>query len=91
MIKSVISVYDTVAKVYGPPLAFLNAGEGARWFSDMVQDPQNGGNLHRHPKDFVLYQIGEFDDVSGELKWFSPANRLGLGTDFVPVVKKEVV
>ena len=82
MNRSIVSVYDTVAKVYGPPLAFLNAGEGVRWFSDMVNNPQDQSNIYKHPKDFVLFELGSYDDQSGEILSHKIPTRLGLGSDF---------
>jgi len=82
MIKTVVSVYDTVAKIYGPPLGFLNAGEACRWFADLVNGA-DGNNVAKHPKDFILYDVGSFDDLSGVLVAKAPMGRLGLASDYV--------
>lgn len=81
MNRSLVSVYDTVAKVYGPPLAFLNSGEAVRWFSDMVNDRQEN-NVSKHPKDFVLYEIGLYEDSTSVIVSHKVPTRLGLGSDF---------
>ena len=56
-------------------------GAAIRAFSDAVNDPQTV--LSRHPGDYVLYQVGEFNDSDGTLKTVAPAVHLGIGTDYV--------
>lgn len=36
-------------------------GQAIRQFQDAINDPQAGG-LHKHPDDYDLYRIGEYDD-----------------------------
>lgn len=57
------SIYDTKSQVYNPPFYQKNAGEASRSFSKICQDPQT--LINQFPEDFVLQQIGEFDDESG--------------------------
>lgn len=45
-------------------------GVAVREFEDIVNmESQNGQKnmFHEHPADFVLYEIGEFDNETGEL------------------------
>lgn len=82
MTKLMCAVYDTVSQMYAPPFYALSKGDAIRSFSNAVND-KNMGDLHKHPKDFLLYFLGEFDDRSGSLSVMDPPERLGLGSDFV--------
>lgn len=84
MKKLACSIYDSVAKVYVNPFYCGTKGEALRSFSNAVNDKQMG-DLHKHPKDFLLYVIGEWDDVEGLLTAVVPPERLGLASDFVEV------
>ncbi len=59
------SVKDRAADAFGRPMFVPSIGVAIRSFSDEVnrQDPEN--QLHNHPDDFDLYELGEFDDNSG--------------------------
>lgn len=87
MVKQMFAVYDTVSKVYAPPFYGVNRGDAIRSFSNAVND-KNMGDLNKHPKDFLLYLLGSFDDLTGKLEAVTPPERLGLGSDFVEEVKK---
>lgn len=82
MTKLMCCVFDTVSKVYAPPFYAVTKGEAIRSFANAVND-KNMGDLNKHPKDFLLYVIGSFEDTSGLLTAVSPPERLGLGSDFV--------
>ncbi len=53
------SIYDSKLKTYHPPMYFKSTGEALRSFMDVVDDNQN--MIHRHPEDFALINVGEFD------------------------------
>lgn len=87
MITKVFSVYDSKAKAYGVPFFMPSSGVAVRAFSDLSNDPQS--MVFRHANDFVLYEIGSFDDNSGRLTFIVPHIQLGIGADFVE--KKPVI
>ena len=68
---------------YQAPFFMVSAGAAVRAFSDAVNDRQT--MLSCHPKDYILYLIGEFDDVAGDLKTIKPPTHLGHGSDFIEV------
>lgn len=82
MVKNIYSFYDVVSKTYSPPMVMLNNGEALRYFADVVND-KSYGNLSKHPGDFMLFEIGRWDDCSGVVEPLMPPNRLAIGTDFV--------
>lgn len=62
----IYAVLDTKVGVFGQP--FFQAADGAaiRDFSDAVKDGSNPNNMwHKHPEDFALYKLGEFDNLTG--------------------------
>lgn len=65
MLVQVYSIRDRKAESFMQPFFSLADGMAARSFSDMVNDP--GQMVARHPEDFDLYAIGQFDDTDGRL------------------------
>lgn len=60
----VMAVRDKRTEFFLTPAMYVRAkGEGIRWFMDTLNDPQ--GAFSKHPEDFDLYVLGEFDDNSG--------------------------
>lgn len=62
MIHKIFSIYDKKAEAYMPPFMMQTKGQAMRSFVDLVKDPQS--SVNKHPGDFELYEIGEFDDNS---------------------------
>lgn len=59
------SVYDIKAEAYLPPFFVPTLGMALRAFKDCaVSDSHQFG---KNPEDYVLYEIGHFDDHTGEL------------------------
>lgn len=75
------AVYDLKALCYGVPFFMPNVGSAVRAFSDVANDTQSA--ISRHPSDYVLFQVGEFDDNKGTLNPIVPLISLGLASDFV--------
>lgn len=65
MIHLTFSIYDFKALVYSPPFYAATVGLAIRIFRDAASDPNT--QLYKHPTDFILYQIGEFDDQDATL------------------------
>ena len=60
----VYAVYDDKVGAYMQPFSMESRGQAVRAFSDSVNDPKS--IWYRHPGDFQLYELGEFDEKSGE-------------------------
>lgn len=87
MIMKVFSVYDSKSQVFSSPFFSPQIGSALRSFSDAVNDSQTP--FFRHPTDFVLYQVGEWDDNLGGFTNVSPHLHLGVAKDFkTPEVKR---
>jgi len=64
-IKPMFSVRDTASGAFGYPFVAPHVGLAVRAFGDEANGSRGDNDLTRHPEQFDLYQIGEFDDVTG--------------------------
>lgn len=80
MKTKVFAIYDHKASVYGTPFFMVNHAMAVRAFGDLAEDERT--TVGKHPEDFTLYQVGEFDDGSGTLVDLNPKLDLGLATSF---------
>lgn len=76
------SIYDAKAKFYQRPFLAPSTGEAIRAFIDSVNDSRY--SMSKHPEDFILFEVGTFDDLSGEVH-ATMHTSLGKGIDFVKV------
>lgn len=63
MKQKVYSVFDIKAGTYSAPHPCVSRGVAMRSFETEVNNPAS--MLNKYPKDFVLYEIAEFDDCTG--------------------------
>lgn len=62
----VFSIRDRAADVYGQPFYAPTRGAAIRMFTDEVNRKDDNNNLYKHPEDFDLYELGVFDDNTGQ-------------------------
>jgi hypothetical protein len=65
MIHFVISVKDRAADVYNRPFFVPHRNVAIRDFTDEVNRSAVDNQLSKHPDDFDLYLLGQFDDNAG--------------------------
>lgn len=70
MILRAYSIYDRKALQYHPPFYVSADGAAVRHMADAANDMQN--MIGRHPNDFVLYYVGDYDDQKGAMLPVSP-------------------
>lgn len=80
MVTKVFGIFDVKAKNYGQPFFMSHSGLALRSFSDLVEDQKS--TLNKHPADFKLYCLGEYDDCSGAFKSINP-EFLANASDFI--------
>ena len=83
MIQKMFAIRDGKAEAFLQPFFSIASGSAIRAFDDAINGDKSP--LSSHPGDYVLYEIGHFDDVSGELVCLTPLKMLGCGADFVKV------
>lgn len=81
MKRLLLSIYDVRAELYAPPFTVKSVGEGLRAFSDLCSDKSTMPG--RHPGDFKLMRLGEFDDLTGNIISDERPVSLGTGSDYV--------
>lgn len=63
MLKKVFSIFDEKAEAYLNPFYLDTTGLAIRAITDCVNDPNH--QFARHPADYTLFQLGEWDDTTG--------------------------
>lgn len=61
----VFSVYDQASNVHDKPFVARSEGEAVRMFRDACKDENTV--LGNHPEDFMLKELGMYDDNEGLL------------------------
>ena len=77
----VFSVYDEKAKIFHQPFYFNQRGEAVRTFQDLVQDQKSV--ISKHPEDYKLYQLGTYDDNTGNIVSLPQPEFINHGSDFL--------
>lgn len=62
MILKICAVRDQAADVFGRPYFVPTTGIAIRSFTDEVNRENEDNQLYKHPKDFTLYELGDYDD-----------------------------
>ncbi len=65
MISKICTIFDGKAEAYTQPMFFQSTGQAVRSFSDAVNDGES--NFSRHPEDYTLFCLGEWDERSGKI------------------------
>jgi len=63
MLTNAYTVYDVKSLTYSPPFFAVSHGAAVRMFSDIANDTNT--SVGRHPADYSLYCIGQFNDAVG--------------------------
>jgi len=74
------AVYDSKVKAHMSPFFTTAAGHAIRSFEQAANDPQSA--LSRHPADFTLFEVGEFDEETGTFTNLKTPNSLGTALSF---------
>jgi len=77
----VFTLYDSAAEAYDPPHFIRSTGEAVRLFSNAVKDPQT--KVAKHPDDYTLFEIGEFDELTGQISMYNAHKSLGVATEYI--------
>ncbi|QCQ84877.1 nonstructural protein [Blackfly microvirus SF02] len=65
MILKVFCLYDLKVGVFNTPFFMAHVGQAVRACMDLGRDRET--MVGRHPADFALLEIGEYDDQNGML------------------------
>jgi len=80
MNHKIFAVHDVKAKAYLPPFFMPQTGMATRIFTECVNSAEH--QFGKHPADYTLFQIGEFEDHNATINPMTPKS-LGSGVEFV--------
>lgn len=66
MLHFIVSVKDRAADVFNRPFFVPHRNVAIRDFTDEVNRVAADNQLNKHPDDFDLYLMGQFNDNTGE-------------------------
>lgn len=62
---TMVTVFDSAAQAYASPIFVPHANMARRSLQDEVNRDAANNQVHFHPEDFTLYELGFFDDNLG--------------------------
>lgn len=65
MILKMFTVFDQKAKAYLSPFCMAEKGQAIRSFTDLINDGDH--QFSKHPEDYTLLFIGEYDDETAAI------------------------
>lgn len=66
MSKTIVyTFYDATVGTHSNPMIFLNDGQAIRVFSDIINAKEKESDLAKHPEQFALFTLGEWDNQTG--------------------------
>lgn len=80
MKMQVFAVYDSKAEVFGLPLFFTAKGLAVRAFDEQCNNPES--QMYKHPGDFTLFHLGEYDQDTGLMVSLPTPTSLGTGVEY---------
>lgn len=60
-----MAVHDRQLNAFMRPFVAQSVGQATRSFRDEVNNP--GSDLNKHPEDYALYKLAEFDENNGHI------------------------
>lgn len=78
----VICLYDSKALAYNLPQFVQSIGGAVRSFADEINRPDAGNVLYNHPDDFLLFEMGEYDDSDGRVTMLEVPRIIATGIDY---------
>lgn len=77
----VMAVRDRAIDTFGQPFCAAAKGAAIRSFGDEVKRVDASNQLNKHPEDFDLYFLCEYDDQTGKFSEGSP-EQIAVGKDY---------
>lgn len=85
MHMKVFSIFDCKTEAFAQPFFAVARGAAERAFSDIVNDANHP--IGRHPADYTLFEIGEYDDREGVVVMYASKYAVGNGLQYKSDVK----
>lgn len=81
MILIVCAIRDSAINAYTRPFYVPAIGAAVRAFTDEVNRVDS--DMHKHPEDYELFELGEFDEETGHIENRSEPRSLGRAKDVI--------
>jgi len=79
MITVIVAIRDSAVNVFMQPFFTPAVGGAIRAFSDEVN--RKDSEMHKHPDDYVLFELGAFDNEVGAMVSLPEPRQLARGKD----------
>lgn len=79
----IVSVRDRAADAFMRPFFVPSIGMAVRSFQDEINRQDADNAMFRHPEDYDLYDLGEFDEDTGKFNGVDSPRMLAVGKDYV--------
>jgi len=63
----IYTVQDKKTEEYGNPMFLRTHGEAIRGFADAVNKQDENNSLYKHPEDYALFHIGEYETTTARI------------------------
>lgn len=60
------AAFDSKLGIFMSPFFMAHVGQAHRMWEEVCNDPNSA--MCKHPKDFVLYELGSFNDEDGRME-----------------------
>ena len=77
----IFTIFDSKVESYSVPFFQPHVGHAIRQFTDLVNDPKT--SVGKYPEDYTLFEIGEYDEVTGKITQYDANKSLGCAVEFV--------
>lgn len=78
MIHQVSAIFDHKVGAFAQPFFTVNLDVAKRAFASAAADTSL--TIGRHPTDYCLFHLGEFDDATGTFRMLNAPENLGLAS-----------
>lgn len=68
----IYAVRDIATDQYGNPMFMISKGQAIRSFQDEVNRKDEQNMLYKHPTDYELYELGDYDTDTGTFTTQTP-------------------
>jgi len=82
MIYKVFTIYDSKSETYLQPQYCKTKNECLRIFTDIVNSNDSQNQVAKHPEDYTLFEIGEYDDSIGSFSMLPASISLGNALEY---------
>jgi len=72
--QKLFSAHDAKLGVFNAPFTFTHVGQAMRAWEEVCKDGKSP--FSKFPDDFVLYEIAEFDEDTGQIVAHNPIRRI---------------